>query len=371
MIYDLNCEIKVYNKLIDKTYNSIPVIIDKVIGFEIEYNVDSLTNTCNLKLPRKNAIISRKGETSGKNVSLYYYTDLTQQIGIGAKVEIKYGYNISDFGSQYIKFNGYISDITIEDTYVNIYIEDSMYLLKKAKRIQNTYISKTLKEVIEDITKDIDIELGEISSFVFQNLRIPNLLSPSEILSMLKDNYSFYFYFYDNKLYGGLRYPLSIEGKTYQFGYPYDNTKNVIASKNFKNTNSEIDESIVIINSIQTDNTTLKVYADVDNSNGVEYIDDSTLPEKDTKVELKIPNLLLAECIQQAANRFGLFRTNYIEGSFITFGEPYLKVCDIIELTLNQENQQTISTFYIDSIILKYGDGGGITQDITLGNQIN
>jgi len=368
MTYELNIEIKFYNKFEDGTYSEKPIILQKVIGMNIEYDLNNLTDTCNIKIPRKNAII----DIIKSEVSLYYETSLNKKVNIGSKVEIKYGYNITNFKVEPTKFYGYLSDIKYEDTFITLYIEDSMYLLKKGKRIQKTWAFTTLSDLINDITinNDIPIKIGNITNFEFNNLRVKDLISPSEILQMLKDEYSFYFYFIGDLLYGGYKY---LDNTTsYNFEYPYNKNAYPIISKDIDNSIPEILNSRVIITSTQTDNSVISVYIDSDNIDSYPEIDDYTddIPEKDNTVEIKKPGMSRIACGKMAYNRFLQFSNNSLNGSFTTFGKPFIKVSDIINIKLGYLNIEDDAIMFIDSINIKYADGNGNRQEIVFGSQI-
>jgi len=400
MVYNLVTRIAFYNSFAG-VFSITPVYLDKVINMEISYSINSLTNTATITIPRKSAIVISNID-GGKNLGMYYYTDNNyskNRIIIGAKVEIKYDYNtLSD-----VKFYGFLTDIKIEENYITLTIEDSMYQLKKSKRIQKTYSSNTLSYIVCDIintsllksvvtlTEDdkTNIELINTSldglfslnydstfTFNYTELRVKDLLTPSEIFNMLAEEYGMFFYFIDKVLYFGKKYKDT--PKTFGFMYPYNKTSqlNPIITKEIDTRNSDLETSIVLVSSYTTDVIKNNVYAIWDSITSTvdvkEYGEGKTIvdyPEKDNTIELKIPNLSLSECKTLAENTFNNIDNNSIAGSFTTFGKPYMKLGDKIRLTLSDLNQSYTYDILIDGIDVVYGENG-FKQTITLGNQL-
>jgi len=377
MVYSLEVEVKFYN-VIGSTFNSSPVIIKKMIGFNIDNNLNNLTNTLVIKLPKHNAIIKRAG--TNKYLGFNYYGFEDKSIGVGAKVELKYGYNISDkelgFDGEDIQFIGYVNDIEITDEHLVINIQDSMYLLKKAKKVVKTYSNTSLYDIIDDICNklnDLKIKIVSNITFTFSNLKIGNLLLPSEVLNMLKDEYNFYFYFIGEVLYCGAKYPLGVEHtKEYQFEYPYNRSKYAIITKELSNTKSDIEETIVKMQSSQLDNSVVKVYATYDFPNGIQYSNDSELPIKDylNTIEIKIPNTLVLDCQKLVKERLAQQNNNSVEGSITTFGKPFIHTGEIVNITIKELSDESTYVFFVDAVLISYANGGGITQTIQLGSQI-
>lgn len=377
MVYNLEVEVKFYN-VFDKTYSISPVIIKKVIGFNIANDLNTLTNTLSISLPKQNAIIKRAG--TNKYMGFNYYGFEDKSIGIGAKVELKYGYNISNkelgFDGEAIRFIGYLSDISINSESLILDIQDSMYLLKKAKKVVKTYSNSSLYLIVDDICNklnSLNIKIVSNINFVFSNLKIGNLLLPSEVLNMLKDEYNFYFYFIGETLYCGGTYPLEVgNAKEYYFEYPYNKAKYPIISKELVNTQSDIEETIVKMQSTQLDNTVVKVYATYDYPNGTQYTLDTDLPTKDylNTIEIKIPNTSVLDCQRLVKERLAQQNNNAIEGSFVTFGFPYILTGEIVNITIKELSDDITYKFFVDAVDISYANGGGITQTIQLGSQI-
>ena len=220
-----------------------------VTSINIESDVDTLTDNCIITVPQKYSII--------KNKNLYYFNNKKSTISIGNSIKVYLGYN----NDNNLIFDGFIESFNKENNKININCEDYMYKIKNDKRVQRSYKSITLDDMlfttdktIQSILTNSTPEKGTIVDFTFSKFRVANPLNPAEILNIIKEHYGFYVFFRDNKLYAGLKYPLS-GSNTHTFYYPYNTAGNPIINNDLKKQYTDIDQLIVIYNSIQQSST--------------------------------------------------------------------------------------------------------------------
>jgi len=324
-----------------------------VNSIEIDHNINNLTDTCQIKLPKKDSNL--------ENNDLFYEYALNHFIEIGDKIKVELGYN-----EYKTVFEGYIKRFDLVNDGVILVCDDSMYLLKKANRSLHSWNDNpTLRSVIEEITNGL-VTLDNILTFSFDKLRVKDLLSPAEIIQMISEQYNFFSYFRDNSLNVGFKYPTNIDSKNYEFAYPHEIDRNPIIVNNLQRQYINEEQLVIIGKSVQPSNEVITAYVDIDNLDGIISND---IPEKDTKIELNIPGLSNDSILEMLKNKWeSLSKTGY-KGTFTTFGKPYLRVADKVDLNLQYSTNTENGLYYIDSVYTTL-DSNGYRQEVTLGSKI-
>lgn len=272
---------------------------------EINQSVETLTDTCTIKLPRT---VSRLG----KLINLAEDTiNGTQIFKRGDKVEVKLGYD-DDLKTRFI---GYLKDIK-NGIPITLICEDSMFLLKTGKLVKSFPECK-LEEVLKFIVpagmeyKAVDAELGQFKI---------NNASPAKVLESLKsDGYFSYFRNITENgstrpvLYSGLAY-WDIKRKEGKFTY----SKNVINWDDLIYRNAEDVILNVKATSIMADNSRVEV--EVGDPEG----------EVRTVFKYKVGKEALKTFAESELQRF---KFTGFRGTIPTFGEPAMEKGDIANIS--------------------------------------
>ena len=267
---------------------------DFVNSVEIKSSYENFTDTAKIVLPRK---LNFQGKEIFSGASAIFKR--------GDQVKIELGY----FPKLVTRFEGYISFVG-GSLPIEIECEDKMFLLKQTTISKYSKAQVSLKTLLTDILPSdidfncLDVELG---SFRISNATV------SKILDELKSGYGFYSYFVNGVLNVGLPNDAS---DTITEEFPFEMT--VIDSDSLKyQEEKELFIKVVAI-SMQSDNSKKEVtVGDSDGSQRTYY----TYNSSDSAL-LEFANLKLS------AVKF----TGY-SGSFLTFGEPFVRHGDIAKLT--------------------------------------
>ncbi|MBS1641542.1 MAG: hypothetical protein JSR11_03605 [Bacteroidetes bacterium] len=318
---------------------------DFAVDIEIENNIDSLTDTCKLTLPRK-------FEWNLQTIALGDDPILKRK----DYVVVKYGYD----GNLITEFIGFVKDIK-PGTPVTIECEDYMFLLKQKpitttfkagttlKQLLNVVIPKTVDGYkVEFKTLDDNIQVGE--------WRINNC-TPARVLEELQKKFGLYSYFRlipENNvvkpvLYVGWAY--WIDGRKqddFEFGYNIINSSDLVYKR--------------------AEDVRLKVKA-------------ISINEKNKRQEIEIGDgdgelrtvhyykVDVATLKARAKKDLEKFKYSGYHGTFITFGEPSLQKCDVCSLTGNKYHPS--GKYLTKKIVKKLSVTGGIRQTIEPNKQVN
>lgn len=266
----------------DLTYRKFSTFL----SFNIEYNIETLTNTGTIIIPKiDNIVINQK---------IIIYSSLNSK-----------SINI---------FRGYITFVkSLENDNLELTIEDEMYHLKKMKTVKYSFPSPIQPDTFANyggIVKkgfftNQEMKLHHLLYYVFSfneykdtpiycyNLKIGKLklndfLLPSEIIKLMTEKFGFYAYFklvnnqsvllIGNKYWDNTKaidikslvnspidspsevYPFANNIDIYQFAYPYKKGYNHVVSHNLEYVNLDQDELIVTVKSVQTKNSEVITY---------------------------------------------------------------------------------------------------------------
>ncbi|KMQ69945.1 hypothetical protein ACM39_02585 [Chryseobacterium sp. FH2] len=308
-------------------------IFDAVNNCSIVQDITSLTDTCELTLPKK---IVWQGLVNDN-----FKTPLKR----GDKVTVELGYD----EELKTRFTGFIKTVDAK-TPVVIKCEDSMFLLKQKKVEPRAFKTALLKEVMDHILKDTGIDF----KLVDDTLKVGNYrISKSTIadeLQELKEKYMLNSYFRNiegkNVLYVGLIYPLDNREK-YRFVYG----KNII-SENFEYQDKE--EIKAKVEAMSFDSKHKKTEVELGDKDG-------------DVIKIRIDGLSEAELKKYAQESLDRYKQGGLKGSFETFGQPEVNTCDMVEIFPSEEKS---GVYLIKKNEISFGING-YRQKIELGQPLS
>lgn len=339
---------------------------DFITDVNIETSWDTLTDTCDITLPRK----LRYRLKSGKLVD-YIVSGTEAVFKRGDYVQVRAGYIPNpEFGEISVYntiFTGYI--LTVEPNKpIKIHCEDESYKLKTVSidkysigegqaedlgELLTNLLDQANSEVPEEDRVRIDIiaESMEIGPTVFEAITF------AEVIEYLKRTYGLKAYFRENTLYIGFarvtqnntQNTFQVPNKVYDILYGRD----VISESSLVYQNdADIDIALTCI-SIADDNTRIESTA------GSKYGAKRNLYYyNETQESLdKIAEAMVSE-----------FKYNGYSGSFTMFGIPNLEHGDAVTLK-NSDIADHTGTYILTKVVKRFGTGG-YRQEVTLGPRI-
>lgn len=287
-----------------------------LVDLKIESTWEQLTDTCIITIPRK---LEWNGKTLAVGVDPLFDR--------GDKVVIELGYD----GNNVLEFTGYVRDIEVA-TPVTITCEDSAFLLKQSSKtvsFENVSLSDLLTEILP---KEIDFEALGVNLGQF---RLRNA-TPAKVLHELKENYSLYSFFKGEKLFVGFAYPPSRTIDTLNFEFE----RNVISDKLDYRKEQDVKIKVKAI-SMLPDNKKLEI------EEGDPDGDVRTFHYYDVKE---------ADLRKMAKEEISRLRYSGWDGSFLAFGQPFVKHGDIVALKDNKLDRQ--GDYLVKKVITTFGLSG-------------
>ncbi len=298
-----------------------------VTDITIKSDIDNLTRTCEIILPRKL-------EWQNKEIALGNGSLLKR----GDKVTMSLSYDVEPS----IVYTGYLVKIK-PGVRVGLVCEDEMYQMKQ-NSLTKSYKKVTLAKLLKDIIpsgisyKAADVNLG--------SLRLTKV-STAQILAYLKKEYGLYSYFRDEVLHVGLAY-WPDEAKTHIFHFQ----KNVAANHHPEYVNADSIKLKVKAISIMPDNT--KKELDLGDTSG----------EQRT---LYFYNVDPASLKSLAEKKMAKLKYDGYKGSFLAFGEPMVQPSDIAYLQDGKVPDKN-GKYMIKGNTITFGNKG-FRQKIELGEK--
>ncbi|MGE0635985.1 MAG: hypothetical protein AB7P01_06070 [Bacteroidia bacterium] len=294
-----------------------------VVSVEHEATWQRLTDTCTIELPRK--LYDREFKNRA----------LKDMLKIGGKVNIELGYNDRND----TVFSGFIRQVN-PIIPVKIACEDAMWNLKQNNVTHQFPPGTKLKTIIEHIApgvpnKVLDVDIGKYT--------IPEEWSAAKVLEDLKSSWGLQSFFRDGKLQVGLQYD-----PDYAVTKPFNFEQNIISHSLEFFTKENIRLNVEAI-SIGKDNkkTTVQVG-----------------DERGEKRTMHFYNLSTTELKAAAERELSRLKYDGYRGSFTTFGKPFVRHGDIVQLT--DPTYDRSGKYWVDKVVRKFGTGG-YRQEITLG----
>lgn len=304
---------------------------DHCVEVEIVSDINSLTGTCKITIPRKYNWL-------GKDIAMGDEPYIRRK----DKVVVKMGYD----GKLKTQFIGYVKSIKA-GVPVTIECEDTMFLLK-----QNPIEKLTLRagmKLIDWLNVLIPTQIKRVcSDVVMGELRISKK-TPAEVLEWIKSNYGLTSYFRLHSdgtpvLYVGLAYSQLADDRkecTYRFG------SNIIDANDLIYRREEDVRLKVKAIGVTRDN--IKKEIEVGDEDG----------ELRTVHYYNVDLPTLKQRAQEDVKRFKY--TGY-RGSFMTFGEPSIRVGDIANIVGNKYNPD--GKYLVSKVTKKIGVTTGYKQTI-------
>ena len=160
-----------------------------VESISILNSIDVISDTATVIIPRR-FIQTLENPKNGEKKNLIEF------IKIGDKIKIEAGYD-NELNTE---FEGYITEIT-DETPIILKCMDEMYKLKKADRINKTFKSADLKDILKTIAPNYKIETFKecgLGKFLIESA------TPYEVLEKLRNDFFIRSYFKDGVLFAGL-----------------------------------------------------------------------------------------------------------------------------------------------------------------------
>lgn len=299
----------------------------------IVQDIESLTDTCELKLPKK----IKWQNALEKNFK--------PPVKRGDKITVKLGYD-EDLKTM---FTGFIRSIDAKVPIV-IKCEDGMFLLKQQAIKPKAYKNASLKEIITDLLAGTGIDF----KLVDDNLKIGKYRftrkTVSEELQELKEKYMLMSYFrrIDDKevLYVGLAYPLDNREKLF-----FRHSKNII-SEEFE---YRVKEDIrVKVEAISFDSKNKKTTIELGDKDG-------------DLIKIRIDGISDSELKKYAQQALDRYKQSGFKGSFETFGVPEVSKCDMVDILSSDENQ---GVYLVKKNEISFGQNG-YRQKIEIGQPLS
>lgn len=291
-------------------------------------DIDTLTDTCELALPKK---ITWEG---------YLNENDQPPIKRGDKITVKLGYD----DVLTTRFVGYVKSVDAH-TPVLIKCEDSMFLLKQKKLIAKSFKNATLKDVITYFLTgtDINFQLIDEDIKIGKYRIVKNTIA--EELQELKEVYllNSYFRIINNKtvLYIGLKYPVDNRKKVF-----FEHSKNIISESLEYRKKEDIQVKVEAVSFGKKHKKTTIELGD----------------KEGDVIKIRIDNLTEQELTKYATQALERYKITGFKGSFETFGVPEVNKCDIVDITASDGNT---GVYLIKSNEITFGTEG-YRQEITL-----
>lgn len=308
-------------------------IFNAVVNCTIVQDVATLTDTCEIQLPKKikwEQAVLQNGKPPVKR---------------GNQITVKLGYD----NDLQLRFSGFIRSVDAKVP-ITIKCEDGMFVLKTKKVQPKTFANAQVKDVISYLLEGTGIKFKMIEdSLKLGNWRITKP-TVAEELQELKEKMMLYCYFRElngeNVLYVGLAYPTDNRKKIIvKYG------KNLIA-ENFEYREKEDIRARVEAQSFDARHKKITYeYGDKD----------------DDVIKIRIDGLSEAELKKYAMQALERYKQSGFKGSFETFGQPEINKCDMVDITASDGNQ---GVYLIKKNEISFGLSG-YRQKVELGQPLS
>ena len=301
-------------------------VFEKITSCEIVRDMDALTTTCTLVLPRK---IQWKGESSNP-------------IKRGDQVTVWLGYD----DDLQLAFQGYVLQKGFKAP-IEIKCEDEMFVLKQTPAVKKTYKNVTVENLLKD--QNLNYTLKVLGEQNVGQYRV-NVDNVAELLAHLKENsIKTFFRLEDEKpvLYCGVMFDHNTGIRQV-----FETGVNIISDSSLDEQNSEDVKIKLKVVSLQPDNKN-KIKVEVGDNDG----------ERRT---IHCYGKNESEAKAWGEQELERLKRDGLTGSFTTFGHVLLDRLDIIGVKINGERK---GKYQVQKNTITFG-AGGFRQDITLGERV-
>ncbi len=296
-------------------------------------NIDQLTDTCTILLPRKLKYRDRL---------LYEF------LSAGDQINVELGYN----NQLEQVFSGYIRNIRTYKIPAELYCEDNMYVLKKIMIDAYQSDNMDVKDFIEQYLPaniERNVESAKIGRFRFSNISL------AQALDTIKKEYPMNFFFKSGKFYGTMPSTLANQDS---------NAQRIL----FKYQQNFIEDSIT---QEDIDPGKIQIVAKVILPDGSKL--ETKYPETitDGNVRTFYPNSItnLEDLKKYAKETQEGFKTNQISGSFKAFGWPVVRIMDVVEFRDDENTYRDKKAFTV-KLVKRNFNMSGYRQEIEILNQV-
>lgn len=301
-------------------------VFEKISACEIERDMDALTTTCKLTLPRK---VKWEGQTSNP-------------IRRGDKIKVWLGYD----GELELAFVGYVLRKGFK-TPIEIFCEDEMFMLKQKPCVKKAYRTADIQTILNDQNLGYSIKvMGEQSIGQYRT----NFETVAELLAHLKENSIRTFFRIEDGtpvLYCGVLFDHGTELRQV-----FETGVNIISDSSLDEQKAEDVKIKLKVVSLQPDNKK-KIKVEVGDDAG----------ERRT---LHCYGKTEAEARAWGEQELERLKRDGLTGSFETFGHMLLDCLDIIGIKIDGERK---GKYQIQKNTITYGTSG-FRQNITLGPRV-
>lgn len=267
-------------------------------------DIASLTDTCELKLPKKikwEQAVTKNGKPPVKR---------------GDKITVKLGYD----KDLQVRFTGYVRSVDAKVP-ITIKCEDGMFLLKTQKAKPKAFKNASLNDILNHLLEGTNIKYELIDkSLMVGNWRITKPTVAEELQELKeKQMLSSYFRRINNQsvLYVGLIYPGDHRKKV-----------KVMYGKNLISEDFEY-----------RDKADIRAKVEAQTFNAKHKKTAIEIGDKDGDViKIRIDGISEAELKKYAQQALDRYKQSGFKGSFETFGQPEIYKCDMIDITASDGN---------------------------------
>lgn len=318
---------------------------NRVKASSIKYrnSVTSIVSTCSIELPRLLFLKTDLDhtETPGKRKEI--------TIKEGDYVRVDLGYNFKNTK----RFEGFVKRVSTSSPLV-IDCEGYAYQINKITSFTKSYLSTTIKEILQDLTKGTDIVLHKsIPDVKVPAVRFKNATG-MQVLEYIQKKLLLVVYFDFNVLYAGITYAYDKNNVKLKLGW------NTVEDKELK---QNYDSAGTLIQLVEKDdagsvtktpsNDTIKA-----NIKAVDIVAYKNEPKADIREVIIYAGLEsnikkeIANRLQDDVNRLGW------SGNITAFLEPVIEPAQVVEITDNRFPQRNAS-YLCESVDGSFNTGGG------------
>jgi hypothetical protein len=301
-------------------------VFDKVASVEITRDIDTLTDTCVLQLPKK---ITWQGESSNP-------------LKRGDEVTVWLGYD----DELQFAFRGFITTIGLK-TPITISCEDYMFKLKQQAAVKKAYKSATLEQILKDQNLGIKYKVFGEQSIGQYRVTADTV---SALLGHLKDH-------------GGVRSFIRIENDepVLYVGVLFEHDKT--HKQVFATGVNLIDDSQLKVQNAADVKIKIKAVSLMPNNKKIRVEVGDTDGERRT---LHAYNKKEKELKAWAEQELKRLKRDGLTGSFTTFGAELVDKLDNVGVKIDGERKGVYQT---QKNVIKYSTGG-FRQEITIGSRV-
>ncbi|HXS58987.1 MAG TPA: hypothetical protein VN726_22845 [Hanamia sp.] len=338
------------------------LIFDFVHEFSCSDNWRDLTNKGKVTVPKNLYVRDANNQLVplfGTNVNIGGFSSNPPLLMRGDQVTIDWGYKFFKNGKEIFQgtksnngslFQGWISEVTSKKP-MEFLVEDNMWKLKQIQAPLHTFsATDTLENILSYLLKNTPYTVNALTSTTFGAFRVGNE-TVAEVLARLRKQFHFESYFRGNELRCGSTIYIESEANTSTFTFQ----QNIISDELEYRRKDDIVLSIVASNKIEEETgkltkdghnktkcTRLEVLVTLQNGSDVPTTFVKTKGQDyppntgGERMTLPYPGATsIAQLVSLATAELKKFYYTGFKGKFTTFGLPYVRMGDNVQLMDN------------------------------------